>query len=76
MSAVADIGISAELAAQLDQLHASVLRIKAERDAYRDALLDIALGAEMMLQPNLYSMPNWVERYITEVRRVAREAVK
>lgn len=65
----------ADVGAQIDALGAHALRIKRERDQYREALEDILLGAEMMLQPAMNLTGSFLG-YVKEVKRVAEENLK
>lgn len=59
----------------IDKLVATGLRIKAERDEFEAALLEIRVAADVMLEPAIDlrgAMRGWVK----EVRRVADEALK
>lgn len=60
----------------IQHLGNTALRIKAERDEFEAVIRDLKFGADMMLDCNVVPMPNWVKRYIEEVRRVTSEALK
>lgn len=68
----------AEIAEDIIQAQAQIRRqqepaVNAQRDRYREALRDIALGAQMMLEiPGESSL----SRYAREVKRVAEAALR
>jgi hypothetical protein len=59
-----------DLAAQIDKLTTTALAIKAQNDELRALLADIALGADMMLEPAL-GLKGAMLGYVREVKRVA-----
>lgn len=66
---------AADVMAAADNLGVTGLRIKAERDEFAAALLEIRVAADVMLEPAIDlrgAMRGWVK----EVRRVADEALK
>jgi hypothetical protein len=65
----------ADVGRQIDALGETAVRIKRERDQYRDALEDILLGVHLMQQPAV-NLTGAFARYVGEVKRVAEEALK
>lgn len=63
------------VAAQIDKLGGSALAIKQQRDELVAVLKDIAMGAEIMLQPIMGATGDF-ERFAKEVRRVARAGLQ
>lgn len=59
------------VAKQIDKLGASALAIKQQRDDLAAVLRDIAMGADMMLQPAM-QLTGAIRGYVMEVKRVAR----
>lgn len=55
---------------QITKLAETALTIRAQRDEARAVLRDIAMGAEMMLEPAL-QLSGSMRRYVEEVKRVA-----
>jgi hypothetical protein len=64
-----------DLAKQIAGLGASALVIKMQRDALADTLRDIAIGAEMMLEP-VMGATGAFKRFAEEIKRVARAGLK
>lgn len=64
-----------DVGAAIDKVGATALVIKMQRDSLADTLRDIALGAQMMLEPSMH-ITGTFERYVREVLRVAREGIK
>jgi hypothetical protein len=52
-------------------LEQHIVDLVQERDAMKGTLRDLIMGADMMIDAGL-SMPDWVRRYINEVKRVAQ----
>lgn len=63
------------LAKQIDTFGATALVIKMQRDTLADALRDIRMGADMMLQPAC-NLTGSIRGYVLEVKRVATEGLK
>lgn len=63
------------IAAQIDRLGASAITIKMQRDSLADTLRDLAMGAEIMLQP-IMGATGAFEKFAREVQRVARAGLK
>lgn len=63
------------LAKQIDTFGATAIAIKMQRDTLADALRDIRMGADMMLQPAC-NLTGSIRGYVLEVKRVATEGLK
>ena len=63
------------LSKQIDKFGASALAIKQQRDMLADTLRDLAVGAEIMLQP-IMGATGAFEKFAMEVQRVARAGLK
>lgn len=63
------------IAAQIEKLGASALVIKMQRDALADTLRDIAIGAEMMLEP-VMGASGAFKKFAEEVKRVAQAGLR
>jgi hypothetical protein len=57
----------------VEKLMAVALKVKRERDEFQDALIDLAFGADMMIETR--ALTGAFLSYAKEVRRVAREAL-
>jgi len=66
-------GDFAEIYESMDALRTSIIALRHERDALKDALKDLAFGAELLMQvPELINdWPKSVRDFVSEVRRVA-----
>jgi hypothetical protein len=74
MSAVTPVNAEGlTLEQSTERLVAAALKVKAERDEFQDALIDLAFGANMLLDSKL--LTGAFDSYAREVRRVAREAL-
>jgi|SRR5579859_555949 len=68
-------GSSAVLTPTERGLVSSAVVLQMQRDALRDVLMDLAFGAEMMLEPVMGATGTF-KRYAEEVLRVARAGLK
>jgi hypothetical protein len=59
----------ADFGTTLEQAAISILEARLAEAKAR--LADIAMGADMMLQPVMGKLPKWMSEYIAEVKRVS-----
>jgi hypothetical protein len=63
------------LARDINHLGTTALAIKAQRDLLADTLRDLAMGAEIMLEPVMGATGTF-KQFAEEVRRVAKAGLK